>query len=142
MPVHQPMNQSLPHQQLEVCGLGHVIFKESCKACTALQKEWYSYLSRSGFEDIEKGVRLVAPTEELSNRTHAHTQMLFNAKRDYYQWASECLTNCSFDTMVDKLIWGYHAEGYTRREIAPIVGYENSNISRRLKLIEAKLKNK
>lgn len=134
-------NQMSQNLQLDLCGAGHRIYKSSCKACIALQKHWYDYLYRSGFEDIEKGLRLVGPTEEIAQRTHAMTENTFQAKRDYYQWAQECLSNCSFDSQIDRIIWQYHSEGYSRREIAPILGYKDqSTITRRVHKIESMLK--
>lgn len=142
MPVHSPSPIPLQQHNDQFCDQGHSILKDSCQSCKNLKKDWYSYLTRSGFEDLEKGLRLVAPTEELNMRMDFANNLVFNAKRDYYSWCQECLTTCSFDSMVDRLIWQYHSEGYSRREIAPIVGYHGSNITKRLNLIETKLKNK
>lgn len=144
MPVNQPnlsLNLREPHNE-SFCDQGHSILKESCKACELLKKDWYSYLTRSGFEDIEKGLRLARPTEQLNLRMDFSNQTTFEAKRNYYAWAQECLTLCSFDSMIDRMIWQYHSEGYSSREIGPIVGYERSWIPKKLKVIESKLKAK
>lgn len=140
MPVQVPN----PHlQNSEVfCEAGHSILQDSCRSCKRLKKEWYSYLTNTGFDDIEKGLRLAQPTEELGLRIDFQTQITFNAKLDYYLWTEQCLTNCSFETMVDRIIWQYHTEGYSSREIAPIVGFSQPWIVRKLKKIESSFKKK
>lgn len=138
MPVHQQSPYNLTNNE-QFCDQGHSILKDNCHSCKILRKEWYSYLTKTGFEDIEKGLRLVAPTEELSMRIDFANMATFNAKRDYYQWAQECLTTCSFDSMVDRLIWQYHSEGFVRREIGPLLGYHGTAIDKRLKKIKLKL---
>lgn len=136
--------QSLNHHQPlpEFCTLGHSIFKEDCKACVGLKKEWYCFLKKTGFEDLEVGIRLLRPAEQLNLRIDFQSQVTYHAKRDYYQWAQECLTTCSFDSMVDRLIWQHHAEGYTTREISPIVGHSQPWITRKIHSIEDKIKSR
>lgn len=135
------MNSIPPIQsQPDSCDKGHIVFKEACKACGALQKTWYSFLARSGFEDQERGVYLVQ--DNLNNLVDMQHSTTFNAKRDYYQWAQECLTCSSFDSMIDRLIWQYHSEGYSQREISPIVELSQPWINRKIQRLEKWLKAK
>lgn len=138
MPVNLQSQYNL--QQNNLCKSGHSIFKETCPSCISMKKEWYSYLNRSGFEDVERGLNLVTRTEELFKRSDFNNLTTFNAKRDYYSWAQECLTTCSFDSMIDRLIWQHHAEGYMASEITPIVGLSNKWINRKIQRIESKIK--
>lgn len=141
MPVHSPSSQQLmPHQQ-NLCSKGHSIFKESCKACLSLKKDWYSYLNRSGFEDAEKGLYLVGQSS-LNNLVAMQHKVTYDATLNYYQWAQECLTTCSFDSMIDRLIWQHHAEGYTQGEISPVVGLGARWVNRKIKRIESLLKSR
>lgn len=125
-------------QGLESCAKGHLIFKAACDACKSMQKEWYSYLTRSGFEDAEKGVYLVQ--DSLNTLVDMQHQTTFRARREYYQWAQECLTTCSFDSMIDRMIWQHHAEGFTQGEIAPVVGLKVKPVNRAINRLEKILK--
>ena len=104
-----------------------------------MQREWYSYLARSGFEDQERGLYL-AGSNMMARVVDMQHQTTFVARREYYAWAQECLTTCSFDSMIDKLIWQHHAEGYTQGEIAPIVGITPNWVNKKINRLEKLLK--
>ena len=107
-----------------------------------MRKEWYRYLNKTGFEDIERGLNIIAPTADLGLRIDFQNDITYQAKLDYYSWAQECLTTCSFDSMIDRLIWQHNAEGYTSREIAPVVGLSQQWVTRKIKRIASKIKSR
>lgn len=132
--------QPLQMTSLQSCPLGHNVFKESCEPCQVIQKEWYQYLERAGFEDIEKdGGRKETQLMRRMSKNVQTTEM-FEANISYYQWAREKAQVSNFKSTTDRLIWEYHAEGLSRSEIAPRVGLEGSWISRKLQYIEQYLK--
>lgn len=95
-----------------------------------------------GFIDIEKDPR------NLDNKTihkfyqlqDAQSTYQFEEKRSYYQWAQEKANTAHFHNPKDKLIWEYHSQGLPRRAISPLVGYEQSWITRKIKKLEGFLK--
>lgn len=108
-----------------------------------LRNEWYEYLKSNGFTDIERGDYLTDHKSiiDLQALKDFQTHSAYEARVSYYQWAREKLNDGSFSSERDKLIWEYHAEGLSRRQISPRVGYEHSYISRKIKGIAEYLKN-
>lgn len=123
--------KSSPNGQM--CKSAHSIYKEGCKDCRGLQKEWYQYLTNTGFKDVEKEKDWRTQFGfEFTDETQSTTQDVFNAKVIYSSWAQEKLNLNKFPTEKDKLIWECHVEGQTTREIAPKIDLNQSWISRRI----------
>lgn len=123
---------------MQKCQKGHLIFKETCRACKDLKAEWYTHLNNQGFEDIERGSYL--KESDLAYRRQIKDPDLFKAKQNYYTWAQGVLETANFESIKDKLIWESHAEGLSQREIAPRVGIGQPWVARKLKQIEGYLK--
>lgn len=124
------------------------MFQQSCRACKSLKSEWYSYLESSGFEDIEddnglKGRSRFTTSIKNDGETNEREQVgavLFNEQLSYYQWARTKINDGRFDSEKSRLIWEYHAEGYSTRQISPIVGLEQSWCVRKIKKAKEFLK--
>lgn len=116
------------------CKNGHGIFKKSCRSCQDLKRSWYTKLEAVGFNDIEKNQ--TSAIAELNYRKNFKTTDTFEITRTYYDWARSKLSDSKFQDRKDKLIWKYHSEGFSRREIAPIVGFENSWVGRKIDRIK------
>lgn len=101
-----------------------------------MREQWYSHLTEDGFTDIEDTTTQGEPYIP----TDLRTSLQFEAKFSYYQWAREKLNQGRFDSTKDRLIWQYHAEGVSRREMSPRVGLEQSWITRKIHKIENYLK--
>lgn len=85
----------------------------------ALQKTWYDKLKANGFEDAESSERHLKfwNTGRLANHDH---HVLDNA-REYYILAEHFLNDHKFDSELQKVIWEYHANGMSARDIAKIL---------------------
>lgn len=66
-------------------------------------------------------------------------QFLFQQRVNYYSWAKAKLNDGRFDSERDKLIWEYHADGLSTRQISPRVGLEQSWCVRKINKIKTKL---
>lgn len=111
-----------------------------CPSCKALRQEWYQTLTEEGFFDIEKQDRLRTTNASHEIRKDLQTTMQFDARCSYYQWARNKLNEGRFDSTKDRLIWQYHSEGVSRREMSPKVGLEQSWVTRKIHKIESYLK--
>jgi hypothetical protein len=56
--------------------------------------------------------------DDLAYRKDFQTEAQFNARVTYFNWASHMLSQGSFKSMRDQMIWEYHSEGLSRRKIA------------------------
>ncbi len=99
-----------------------------------MKKHWYSQLKREGFEDIEKGMRIIdhKTIDDLAYRKDFQTKNQFEAKLSYFSWASQMAEQGQFQNMTDQLIWEYHSEGLSRRKISKYVDLEHSWCSRKI----------
>lgn len=118
--------------QASICSMSHLSLKEDCIGCTHLQITWYEYLEYFGFIDIEKSV-LLRPIQVTHSRNA--TSIL-----EYFLWATESLHQKKFKSEKDQEIWTYYVEGLTRRQMEPVIGLDQSSITRRIKVIEKYLK--
>lgn len=134
------MKQDLKPQQTQtnhLCQAGHRILKETCKDCRALRSEWYEYLEHSGFTDIEDSIGL---KDRGSLQALESKSAIFHSQQNYYQWARSKLNDGRFNSETDRLIWEYHTEGLSKRQIAPRIGLEQSWTGRKINLIKSYLK--
>lgn len=127
-----------------MCQTGHTVFLESCNACKSLKSEWYQYLNNTGFIDAEDSNGDFIDDKFQAARRSAHidfnTQIQFDAKFSYYQWAREKLNYGEFRSDTDKLIWEYHSKGLSTRDISPRIGLEQSWTARKVARIKTYLK--
>jgi hypothetical protein len=82
-------------------------------------EKWYAKLKREGFNDIESDEFNLKEWSNVFFKTHSIAQI--QAKQAYYQMASNFLTEYRFDTPREKIIWEYHSNGISLREIGTIL---------------------
>lgn len=85
-----------------------------------IQKHWYQKLAEAGFKDIESPTTKWLPGT-FWHSSHFRTQYTpdaFEAKEEYYRLASQFLFSYKFKTFREKVIWKFHSEGISVREIA------------------------
>lgn len=137
--------QSLVKKQLTAqrCEKNHLTLQPHCRSCRTLQTQWYEYIKESGFQDIEKKTHQndKGSTSDFRSRVDAKSVDAYQAKLNYFLWASDMASNGVFRDKRDKTIWEAHADGVSRRKIAPKVDLEHSYISRKISQIKSYLKN-
>lgn len=108
-----------------------------------MKREWYKHLASQGFEDIEKGLRLVdhKNTEDLAYIKDFQTTDQFIIKQNYFIWAEQMAHHGSFRSVRDQMIWEYHAENIPRDRIAMLVGIGDRWCSRKILQIRDYLMN-
>lgn len=106
-----------------------------------LQKTWYAKLQKNGFKDIETGEYGIKrrATEDMFQHTFdtvddvkngqfnrneriKTARIVHNAKETYYYEAEHFLNNYKFKDNREKIIWEYHANGMTIRDIVKTFG--------------------
>lgn len=125
-------------QKNHSCHLGHLILKNNCPYCKSLQKEWYQALAKSGFEDLEDNIGL---KDRHFNQTLERNIETFHERVSYYSWAQEKAQSGKFYSAKDKLIWEYHAKGWSQPQIAPVFGHSQSWICKKINFIKTHLMN-
>jgi len=84
------------------------------------RKIWYAKLKREGFTDIEDSetsLKQSSSTFYADVRRWTPAYELFRAKADYYYAANHFLTSHKFDSELEKIIWEYHSNGISIRNI-------------------------
>ena len=81
-----------------------------------LQTLWDKKLKQSGFNDIERGGQLIQWDSHYFFARYTPEE--FEAKHNYYLWASRLTHSHPFQSETDRQIWKLHAEGLGVREIA------------------------
>lgn len=81
-----------------------------------LRAIWYKKLEKDGFTDIEQ---LDGNLKQWSTRfVGKHSQVTREAKQAYYSMASRFLSEYTFESSLDRIIWEYHSNGMSVRDIA------------------------
>lgn len=88
-----------------------------------LKAKWYAKLAKSNFKDIEKNEYELIEPSSIFTRTKGRsesslTEVGWAAKRDYYNMATDFLAVHPFESKIDRIIWEYHANGLSCRDIA------------------------
>lgn len=83
-----------------------------------LNKEWASKLKDSGFRDIEPNEDTLAP---YSTRFLRHPHYVWELRLAYYSMCEAFLQKYTFKSEYEKVIWEYHANGLSEREIAKVL---------------------
>ena len=85
---------------------------------------WYKKLKDSGFEDIERDElylkRYSGSLNESGKEKLSYTKrrLHWESTGDYYSMAAKFLHDYKFTSNLEKVIWEYHAEGMSMRNIA------------------------
>lgn len=81
-----------------------------------LQDKWYAKLKKSGFEDAEKNEYSLYSSSDRFLDPRRIQKKAYN--EDYYALCQQFLTDYKFDSKIEEVIWEYHTNGLTVREIA------------------------
>lgn len=116
--------------------------KKNQKTLTQLIKEWDKRLKESGFDDIESrktgalrgsggdvylGNKTIETTASNQNRIEiknegvcrGYTSLTWKeSQAEYFRIASQCLHEKEFKSVLERIIWQLHAEGFTYQEIS------------------------
>lgn len=93
-----------------------------------LQKIWYKKLKDSGFSDIEKANGSIGRTKlNLDNRNFDQIEIT----QQYYSMARSFLIEHHFESELDKVIWEYHIEGISVRNIAKLLSSTDMKIKKK-----------
>ena len=84
-----------------------------------LQQEWYTKLKTSGFADIEHADGSINSSKPYLMRA-AH-QVYQDSVQEYYYLCYHFLNEHTFKSELEKVIWEYHTEGISNRQIATIL---------------------
>jgi hypothetical protein len=87
-----------------------------------LKKEWYTKLKKEGFEDIERHESATFALKSSSNKFNtADVARDYYAKSEYYSMARKFLHDYKFSSNLEKVIWEYHTEAISARDIAKLL---------------------
>jgi transposase-like protein len=95
------------------------------KKFNALKDKWYKKLEKAGFEDAEDDENHLKQWHSFNfsdnKQSHRFSAALFSSKAEYYRLAGQFLHTHEFKKPVEKVIWTYHADGKTNREISRLL---------------------
>ncbi len=81
-----------------------------------LQAEWYAKAKEAGFKDIESQL-----TDRLSSSINQRLNPLWEVKQEYYRKAGWFVYEYQFADEFDRIVWTYHAEGISVRNIVDLL---------------------
>lgn len=81
-----------------------------------LQDKWYDKLKKSGFEDLEYKNGSIRSCKPSTARQKDPS--LRQATEEYYYMATHFLNDNKFENRLDQIIWEYHTNGISIRDIA------------------------
>lgn len=84
-----------------------------------LKKKWYAKLAKEGFKDIESDEDSLKTYSNIFAQKHSPEQTL--AKIEYYRMAEHFLNEYKFASKLDQIIWEYHSNGISMRNIAKLL---------------------
>lgn len=85
----------------------------------AQTKKWYAKLKKSGFEDIERHENARFVLKSSSDKfTTPEAIRDYYAKSEYYSMARKFLHDYKFASKLERIIWEYHTEAISVRDIA------------------------
>lgn len=84
-----------------------------------LNKKWQEKLKKSGFEDIEDGKEeLLVSSAIFKKKKFLKT---YKIKEEYYYMATHFLNEYRFDSNIDRVVWTYHVEAISARDISKLL---------------------
>lgn len=81
-----------------------------------LKDKWYAKLKKSGFDDIERSAMYLKRDTAYYSQ-HPHDGQ-WQEKAAYFQMATNFLEEYKFENRIDQIVWEYHSNGMSMREIA------------------------
>lgn len=112
-----------------------------------LVKEWYAKAKEAGFKDIEYYDGTIKAGHARYPNSTDPIRIL--ATMEYYNMASRFLHDHKFEKEIYRVIWEYHAEGISSRNIAKIlrdvkirtkIGKSHNSIAIIIRELSAKMK--
>lgn len=88
------------------------------------RKFWYKKLKDDGFEDIEDVERDTLKTWALRTTAEllrVNSKIVIEAKEEYYSMCRHFLADHEFKNKKERIIWEYHTEGISTRDIAKLL---------------------
>lgn len=83
---------------------------------------WYKKLDKSGFKDIEQDENhLKRPSTALITVSSYRNKESIEAKIRYYSLAEHFLNEYKFENNIERMIWEYHSNGLSARDITKIL---------------------
>lgn len=82
----------------------------------ALQKQWYARLKEEDFQDAENAKGHLR--KESSHFTKKEIVAKFESTRTYFYNTTQFLNYHEFANEYEKVVWDYHSNGMSSREIA------------------------
>lgn len=83
------------------------------------RKYWYKKLADKGFVDIEKSIlRFHDGTAQFRRERSTRS---WQAKQAYYIMAEHFLNDHNFNSKLERVIWEYHANGISMRDIVQLL---------------------
>lgn len=88
------------------------------QAFKALKAKWDAKLKKSGFDDIEvEGTDLLRGGNPIRTDNGKRNGGPWELKAEYYRLAHHFLNEKEFANRIDEIIWEYHSEGMSVRDI-------------------------
>jgi hypothetical protein len=84
-----------------------------------VQSVWYKKLKDSGFNDIEQDNQSI--NRSISKAFLKKDPVIREVVQEYYCMAYHFLNEYEFDTELDKVMWEYHTNGLSARNIAKLL---------------------
>lgn len=118
------------------------------KTLKTLQKEWYKKLEREGFKDIEKNpdtlkvydkFQFITKLKSRQSRLpigqgtqfpHRIEAFRLQAIQEYYYRANQFLNDHKFANKRERIVWEYHANGISYRDISKTLRKVRISIAR------------
>ncbi len=108
----------------------HTILDPHCASCKTLQRDWYKKLEtdsktnpEEGFVDIERHGRYEGMLKIYSSEFYSkdYDKVVRDSKQEYYQLALNFLESYKFESNREKIIWEYHSNGISMRDISKLL---------------------
>jgi len=114
-----------------------------------LQKKWYKKLKDEGFDDIEHSSgELRGRRSGVDSDYSIRDPIKRAAIEEYYYLAYHFLNDNNFETEIDRIIWTYHTEGISIRNIskllkeAKVAKMAKTQVGQTIKRLEAQMRRK
>lgn len=86
-----------------------------------LQDFWYKKLKVDGFDDLEYGDDFIRSAKPALLRKPQTSTIYQESIEEYYYMATHFLNDFKFKSNVQRIIWEYHSNGISSRDIAKLL---------------------
>ena len=84
-----------------------------------LQQKWYAKLKKDGFKDIEHDEHTLTEYSSVYFKKHTHDEIV--EKQRYHDMSTAFLEQYKFENNVDRIVWEYHTNGISVRDITQLL---------------------